>query len=112
MSRDITTCPRRDSYQMQGGLNPRWALRELQWVLENTRDADPRHLVAEELARLAPEYPKESVLNLRLLVETRTKQWEIYGIRDEARIILDAALSSEDANNQRDRDSAGTRARS
>lgn len=81
-----------------GRFDPAWALRELQWVLENTRDADPRHLVAEELARLAPLYPKESVLSLRLLVETRTKQWEIYGIRDEARIILDAALSSKDAN--------------
>lgn len=77
-------------------LDAEWLLEQLEQVFRRAKGVDPRHLVAERLVELVEEHPRRVVECLRLFIEVSDKPWDVYGIRDEAMVILKHAMTSGD----------------
>lgn len=73
-----------------------WAISQLQDVLRLRGEVEPDHMVVERLAELAPEYLKECVACLRLMIEGDSEGWRPYGWREHTRTILGTAIESGD----------------
>lgn len=79
-----------------GAFADSWALRQLGEVLRLTHRIDMDDVVVERLARAAPDYPRESISCLEILIDMTTEPWTIrHWVRD-IRTILQAALESRD----------------
>jgi hypothetical protein len=77
--------------------NPGWSLFQLLEAAQLAMKIDPSHLVFEKLARIASEYPKDSVNCLALLVTGAPNYWDIFGWEEHARAILEIALKNSQA---------------
>jgi hypothetical protein len=54
-------------------------------------------VVVERLVTVAEILPRESIECLKLIVDSDTDPWEIYGWRDEAKQVLAIAIRSADS---------------
>lgn len=79
-----------------GAFADSWALRQLSEVLRLTRRIDMDDAVVERLARTAPDYPRESVACLEILVGMTSEAWIIRHWLSDIRTILQAAVESRD----------------
>jgi len=71
-----------------------WSLQQLNRSLQIVGETDPDHLVVKKLAKIAAQFPKESVQCLELLIKGDKNGWKIGLWRDSARAILTTALQS------------------
>lgn len=69
---------------------------QLTEVLRLVRKVDADWLVAERLAALATDKPRQAVECLRLMVEGDKKDWGILGWHEHARAILTTARQGSD----------------
>ena len=81
---------------VSGKFNDAWAVEQLRTALELTGKVKPDFIVAEHLAKLASNMPREAVECLRLTVEGDKDNLAIHGWREHARTILERALASSD----------------
>jgi hypothetical protein len=79
-----------------GRFDPRWALIQLQAVIDAVGTADPEFRIAEQLARNVVAFPFQTVRALGGLLRGDEEGWRILSIRDDARTVLAAALASSD----------------
>lgn len=80
-----------------GKFDETWAVEQLKEVLKLDVQVED-FLVSDRLATLAPQMPQSVIECLSLMIETAKNDWHIYGYREEAKIILSAAIGS--SNNQ------------
>jgi hypothetical protein len=73
-----------------------WATEQLKQSLELAGQADPDHLVVEQLVKAAESTPLAAVQCLNLMIVGDVEGWHIHGWREEARSIILAALTSND----------------
>ena len=73
-----------------------WALAQLKKAIEIAGKTDPDHLVTERLAELASTFPGPVVECLSLMAQGDKKGWLISSWRDDAHVILENALKSDD----------------
>ena len=76
--------------------DPAWALNQLYRSLKIVSETDPAHLVVEKLAKIAPQFSKESVQCLELLIKGDKNGWKIGLWRDSGKTVLAIALESHD----------------
>jgi hypothetical protein len=77
-----------------GRFDPGWSLAQLEAMLRAGGRVEADHLVAERLAALRGAHPLEVVRALELLVETGTREWFVFGAREEITAILTDALTT------------------
>jgi len=80
-----------------GKLQPTWALTHLALVIDAVGEADPDFGVAAQLAKMAEVYPLEGAQIVGALIRGDREGWRILSIKDDARTVLAAALSSGNA---------------
>lgn len=73
-----------------------WALEQLEWVLREVGTIDHDHLVVERLAELAEHRTPAAMRCFGLLVKNLREPGPVHGWSDGGKIILAAALRSED----------------
>ena len=78
-----------------------WSLQQLYRSLQIVRETDRDHLVIEKLALIAPEFLKESIQCLELLIKGDKNGWKIDLWRESVRTILTTALRSGDPDAKR-----------
>jgi hypothetical protein len=79
-----------------GHFDQEWALDRLLQILRMTGLAEPDHLVAEELLKLADAHPNAVAESFRLMVEGAETASSISSWRDEVRAALEQFLTSGD----------------
>jgi hypothetical protein len=79
-----------------GKFDQRWALDRLQESLKLSGWTEPDHLVAEHLAAIVVEFPKDVVVCLSMLVDGDKNRWGISSWHEHATTILKSALESAD----------------
>lgn len=77
-----------------GHFDADWSLAQLEAMLKAGGQVEVDHLVAERLAALRSVHPLEVVRALELLVETGTREWFVFGAREEITAILTDALAA------------------
>jgi hypothetical protein len=78
-------------------LDDDWALAYLAKVLRLTGKVEVDHLVAQRLARIAANKPRQAVECLSLMVDGAKEAYEIVGWEKDAQTVLSAALKSDDS---------------
>jgi hypothetical protein len=71
-----------------------WSLEQLQTVLTLCKTIDDDHLVAEKLVESYTKYPEQVLDCIRLLAQTSSGVWSIYGWEREAKVILRDAMKT------------------
>jgi hypothetical protein len=79
-----------------GQFDPEWSLNRLIEVLELAGRSEPDHMVAEQLAKWAIAYPRQTAHALRLMIEGMQEIYSLVGWRDEATQTLKILLASPD----------------
>jgi hypothetical protein len=74
-----------------------WSLQQLYHALQMVGETDPDHSVVEKLAKIAPQFPRESIQCLELLIKGDKNGWKVDLWRESARVVISAALQSSDA---------------
>ena len=77
-----------------------WSIAQLVQVLKLTGKIEPDHLVVEHLATLSKTQPKDTLEALILMIEGDREGWKIHSWREEAKVIITAALQAEDEKTQ------------
>lgn len=80
-----------------GRFDEDWALGELEYILREAGTIEHEHLVVERLARMVPDRVSAAMRCFGLLVRRLREPGSVHGWLDDARIILGAALRSDDA---------------
>jgi hypothetical protein len=84
-----------------GKFEAKWAINRLEETLQVARKAEPKHLVMEQLERVAVEFPRAAVSCFALLVEGDKQGWRTLYRDQNVRNILKAGLDSDDEEAQR-----------
>jgi hypothetical protein len=87
-----------------GYFDPVWSLAQLEAMLRAGGRVEVDHLVAQRLAALRSTQPLEVIRALELLVETGTREWFIFGAREEITAILTDGLAAGGKTESRARD--------
>jgi len=75
----------------------RWSLETLLAVLQLTRKTQAEMEAVKLLAERCPQYPLQCVTCLHLMVEGDTERWLLYGVEEDAKLVLRIALDSSDS---------------
>lgn len=79
-----------------GRLGTRWELEQLQKAVVLGEGVEPFHSVLERLAEIAPDFPRETMQSVRLMVERGIQPWHLQTSESELRQIFEIALKSDD----------------
>ena len=82
---------------VSGKFEDEWSLAQLVEALNISKKTDPEHLVVELLATLATTMPKQTLQCLEAIIKGDRDSFGIYIWIEQARIILDSAIRSGDA---------------
>ncbi|MCX5885234.1 MAG: hypothetical protein NT096_04905 [Proteobacteria bacterium] len=74
----------------------KWAINQLIAALRLTGNIEPDHLVAECLASISQEMPRETLQCFELMIKGDQEGWRIYDWREHLRIVLSNTLQSSD----------------
>jgi len=80
----------------------KWALDLLTTVITIAGRVEHEHLVMEELATVAKDFPAEAIAAIRLLAESPHRSWAFIGSQAEVAKILHAGLGSVQSDATRD----------
>jgi hypothetical protein len=80
-----------------GGLEDKWALRQLQAVFALTNVVEPYHFVLERLGKLAETLPREVIECIRQMEDSGIPEWYIGTGVNDLRCAFKFALDSGDS---------------